>query len=1233
MARSDASGPVMTFVLSVILFLIPACKNSAENIPFPNKETIFTQPVAVSLKFTEPKKVKWASIPADSIKMPAVKKIDFEKLPAQPVDMGNFIPLLKPAEEVNIAFNGLPDTVIDLNKLPIRKPVLKTSRLGIPKRIKAGWPQIKDGAREGILVFNEDQGLPSPEVSCMLKDSHGLLWIGTDNGLCRFDGEYVDIFTTKDGLSSSYIHTLMEDKSGSIWFGSDGGVDIYNPHGGTIRSISGKEGFVNDNGRSFLQMPDGKIWIGYLGGGVRIFDPETGIMQYLNAKSGLGNDLVWCEIKDHTGAVWIGTRRGGVHIYNPVNGTMKNLSISQGLSSEKITSLMEDGLGRIWIGTNGGGLNCYDPVKGILKKINSGNGLASDVVMCLSKDADSNILVGTYGSGMDIYNPQTSSLKHVNSSRGLSDQVVLCLSTDNNGLTRLGTFGGGINVYNTLGSSLLFFVPGSDFKTDARCFLEDRKGNIWIGTQNMGVWIYNPTTGIMKSMGMKQGLTDNCIMSLMEDGKGNIWMGTEIGDIYACNPTDGSIRIYSRQLSRNSIYLQAIVEDKKGLIWVAHRDGVDVMDPKSGAIKNLSTREGLSGTHVMTLFEDRNGRMWIGTENGLNIYDPETETIKLLIKPARIGKETTNMSLQQVAEDGNGRIWIATNLDGIDIADLQAGKITNLGIDEGLADMTALSLKERTGQMYVGTSKGLSVVNPPKAPGDYWRIISYGKPQQFAKTDFNTHAALLTKSGQLWWGIDNVITILPGEMKADSILPATNITGIDFEDQPGVFNASNDDSGYLQKHHIVWDSVSGPWNMPENLHLPWNQNHLSFHFSGMHLSDLDKTRYRFILEGLDEKWNPVTEKSYAEYRNLGSGQYTFRVSSLGHRGIWSTPASITFFISPPWWLSVWAWGFYAAACSFFIWGLAKYRSLSLLKENRLLEHKVHSRTAEVLEQKEQIAAQRDEMASTLNELKSAQKLLIQSEKMASLGELTAGIAHEIQNPLNFVNNFSELNLELTAELREKLDTVQVEGKVKQELHSLMKDIEKNEQKITEHGKRADGIVKAMLLHSRSSTGQKELTNINALAEEYLKLSYHGLRAKDKSFNAIIVTDFDKTAGNVSLIPQDIGRVLLNLFNNAFYSVSAKSKIFRGSFEPSVSVKTKKTGYKIELRIKDNGSGIPADLMHKIFQPFFTTKPTGEGTGLGLSLSYEIILAHGGELKVETKEGEYAEFIIILPLYQ
>jgi signal transduction histidine kinase len=329
-------------------------------------------------------------------------------------------------------------------------------------------------------------------------------------------------------------------------------------------------------------------------------------------------------------------------------------------------------------------------------------------------------------------------------------------------------------------------------------------------------------------------------------------------------------------------------------------------------------------------------------------------------------------------------------------------------------------------------------------------------------------------------------------------------------------------------------------------------------------------------------------------------------------GLWNEEgASFLLTVLPPWYRTWWAYSLFGLLFIAGIFGVGQIQRTRLLQKER-----------ERTQEKE--LEQAREIEKAYNQLKSTQSQLIQSEKMASLGELTAGIAHEIQNPLNFVNNFSEVSNELIDEMNQELDKGDFE-----EAKAISLDIKHNLEKINHHGKRADNIVKGMLQHSRSSSGTKEPTDINTLVDEYLRLAYHGLRAKDKSFNTELITDFDDSIGMVNVIPQEIGRVILNLITNAFYAVNEK-KQHDEHFKPIVSVSTKKAEDHLEIKISDNGNGISKEVVDKIFQPFFTTKPTGQGTGLGLSLSYDIVKAHGGSLTVRSSELKGSEFSFSLP---
>lgn len=388
-------------------------------------------------------------------------------------------------------------------------------------------------------------------------------------------------------------------------------------------------------------------------------------------------------------------------------------------------------------------------------------------------------------------------------------------------------------------------------------------------------------------------------------------------------------------------------------------------------------------------------------------------------------------------------------------------------------------------------------------------------------------------------------------------------------------------------------------------------NSYRFEFAAPYFEDEKKTKYQTFLEGFDPDWVDWNDNTFKEYTNLSPGEYTFRVRAMAFTGRISEEAVYSFVVLAPWYATWWAYLIYAFLIGIAITAIVKWRSRQLKIENRLLEERVNERTAE--------------LEKSLEDLKSTQAQLIQSEKMASLGELTAGIAHEIQNPLNFVNNFSELSVELIDEMGEEIEKGDLE-----EVKAIASDLKDNLKKINHHGKRAGSIVKGMLAHSRKSSTEKEITDINALADECLRLSFHGLRAKDKSFTADFKTDLDPTIPKINVVSQDIGRVILNLINNAFYAVREKAKSAPSDFKPEVIVQTRKVDNSLIVKIHDNGQGIPESIKEKILQPFFTTKPAGEGTGLGLSLSYDIIKAHGGELKIESQEGEGTTFSIVLP---
>ncbi|HLK29587.1 MAG TPA: two-component regulator propeller domain-containing protein [Puia sp.] len=1212
----------LPFMTVVALIALASCNNNATDTPFPVSDTGYSQPTVTPLQFSGEKKFSLATVKTGEVK-PSVRSLDISKLPSEPYDHSLKKPFSKKPEDKTFDFNALPEKTLDINKITSKKFQFKVALLPPPVLSKAGILSPKSGSELSISDISKLPGFSDKFVFSLMKDKNGVVWIGTNKSLFRYDGEYLKKYIFNNNGAATI--DMMEDNEGRLWCINRRGIRVIDLKTNIVR-------YTDEINAPFLNVPrmkrdaNGNIWVPQTNkNGAVIIDPKTESYKLLDTQSGLCDDLVYDVFQDTKKNIWLSTG-GGMNIFNPSTGKISYLKKANGLNSDNLESITEDRNGSIWVAEHEGGVECINIENKTIRNFGEAQGLKNKFTFSLSFN-DKGVLWIATDHGLMLMDAAKSFTKYFPKEDGLSEDAILSFLFDDKGRAWVGTYQAGLLVIDQ-NAEIVFPIGKKGMST----LLEGRDGKIWYGTSNDGIAIVDEEKNTIRYLRKEQGLSDNAMQAFLEDGNGNIFITSGGGlDIY--DPNRKTISHIGKKEGFVSDTIYSILKDHKSNFWfTGPTEGIDVLDSAQKIIKHAGKENGLNDDNIQDVKEDPQGLIWLvtGGAGGVDIIDPSNRTVRYLNNLP--GLKDTCFRLMML--DGKGRMWIGTD-KGIYIVDIKQKNVTTITMKQGLPNDYVVSLNEHNGTVIANTKNKIAVINEPKNANEKWSIALLAKSEGLVKAAVTWNSDLITKKGQFLWG-DNGVTIIDSIQEQHDSSAPTYVTGLTVMSQPQYFsNISNivdtlsvkdssliksDNylaSGYSDQNKFHWDSLSGSYNMPVNLHLPFNQNYLQFQFAQQHLGRQDTTFYCYILEGIDKKWSALTSNTYSEnYLNLPPGNYSFKVRSKDISGRWGAPATFSFTITPPWWKTWWAYTLLAIICAGILRAYIAYRSKMLKKENKILEEKVEHRT--------------NQLKKSLEELKSTQTQLIQSEKMASLGELTAGIAHEIQNPLNFVNNFSDLSIELAGELKETLNSTEIDTSKKQELESVIDDLVQNQQKINFHGKRADAIVKGMLQHSRSSSGTKEPTDINNLCDEYFRLSYHGLRAKDKSFNAKMVTDFDPHVEKLNVVSQDLGRVILNLITNAFYAVSEKKKMNMAGYDPTVWVATKKLNGKTEIRVKDNGTGIPQKALDKIFQPFFTTKPVGQGTGLGLSLSYDIIKAHGGDLKVETKEGEGAEFIIELP---
>jgi ligand-binding sensor domain-containing protein/signal transduction histidine kinase len=1100
-------------------------------------------------------------------------------------------------------------------------------------------------------------GLSNNFVSAILQDRKGYLWFGTHDGLNKYDGysfttyEFAPQDTTS--LIQNTIFSMWEDRDGSIWVGTaESGINKFNRATGKftryqpaqdtstfippLRAVS-----------AFNEDSEGNLWIGTWLGELRRFDKKSGRFfpqQYnLDYHQKRGNEkdrqpaafsanraAIYCLYKDRSGTLWVGSSTG-LHRINLIRSKASGpskVSLTHfrhepdnpnSLSSDLVTSIFEDKAGLLWIGTARGGLNCFDRETNTFTHYRhepeNPHSISSNTMFRknISEDSSGNLWIGTT-KGLNKLNPErtefTRYVHNPNDPTSIGSDRVYSLLLDTSGTLWLGSTSDGISKLNLQQKpfNLYRYNPedaGSLRDNKVTCLAGSKGNTVWIGTLGGGLNAFDKKTGKFRNYRHEpdnpKSIRSDSIYDLLENSDGSLWIRS-IKSLSLFDPGKESFVHYPYTEAPYQLLGKELIEtmyaDRQGLLWLGTNFGLNSFDRYTGKITHYGhdpkNPNGLTDHVVNAIHQDNKGNIWIGHGSvGLSKLNKKTGLFTRYLPDPSDSTSLSTSIVYSIFEDSRGTLWFGTSGGGLCRFDTGKGVFTTFSKKHGLADNTIYSIVEDNGHsLWLGTGKGLSQFSPSTG-----KFLNYDSGDGLP-SGLESGVALKGADGTFYYGGKNGLTAFdPMQIKPNRYIPPVVITEFRLFDKliPGKEEAKE----IILKH---------------------DENFFSFEFSALNYTNSFKNRYAYQLEGIDKSWVYSGTRRVASYTDIKPGEYVFRAKGSNNDGVWNKEgASTRIIILPPWWRTWWAYAFYAFCLCAVVLAVDRSQRRRLIQKERE-------------KARERELAQAREIERAYHELKQTQAQLVQKEKMASLGELTAGIAHEIQNPLNFVNNFSELNQELFQEVQEEVRQLSLSPGEKANLQEMISNLSQNQRKVHLHGQRADAIVKGMLEHSRASTGEKRLTDINVLVDEYLRLSYSGFRAKSKDFSCKLDTSYAPGLEKTEVVPQELGRVLLNLFNNSFYALQQKQRLALPDYEPQVRVRTRQFPKKVEVRVLDNGIGIPDKVRGKIFQPFFTTKPAGQGTGLGLSLSYDIITkGHGGELSVATEEGEWTEFTIALPL--
>jgi signal transduction histidine kinase/ligand-binding sensor domain-containing protein len=1079
----------------------------------------------------------------------------------------------------------------------------------------------------GIKICNEKLNSFKPynlkadfsplEIQIIYEDEAGNIWFGGRDQLIKFSTssfkiDYYDPFSLiKNPTIYDNITGIIQDQEGYIWVGIfSQGLYRVDPKTNNIQQIDYNVYESNNVGRNIISNIFGRnvinniyndkygvIWLSVWGKGLTKFDPLRKPFNFYKfitndaASSNSNFSTVIAGLKQGK-EITIGTSEKGLFNFDPGNYKSNNLNFifdKSNFSGRNINiqGLAIDNAGNRWFAYNNLGLHKIDKDNSLSTiKSPHENKTTTYYVNSIKIDSLSNIWMASR-YGFEKYNPSrnqftllpTIMTKPISPDLEREIHKIVESREPIASILKVGEASSLEKTFTLNNNQKVLIICVGEGRMDVGAGISDA-GSI-LNAEGKTVWSMNDLFKTFNNGGgFKNRIAIGCLN--LKKGDYKIIYATDVGHSYGTwnvIPPPDSLWYGIQVLSLNDSDFKLInqMNEKEINSDKFMPMGVGTSIEFSKKLKNI---------------------VWLGsTVSGFFKYDLTTGNFKQYNFDNKSVNSLNNF-INYIFEDREGIVWIAT-ANSLLRFDPATEKIDMYNQKDGLPSNQINSiLEDLEGNLWINTASGVSKLNK-NLPKDNWNFVNFDA--QDGLQGFTTSKAnWIGKDGKIFLGgIDGFTYFYPGkinEVKPDIVIEDIKVSDVSLK--------SDSTSLKLDKSIMKLDELD----------LSYTQNNISFEFASIHFSRPGKNKILYKLEGFDNHWIS-TERNYVSYTNLSPGEYILKVKGSNGDGIWNEEGrSIRIIINPPWWRTTLAYTGYFFLFAFLVFGVDRFQRRRLIEKERAVA-------------KEKELEQAKEIERAYNKLKSTQTQLIHAEKMASLGELTAGIAHEIKNPLNFVNNFSEVSRELLEDMKSELQNGN-----KKEAMELAAYLNQNLEKIIQHGKRADSIVKGMLLHSRGTSGEKSLTDINDLLDQYVTLAYHGLRAQDKEFNIIIEKEYDNTIEKINVDPQDISRVFLNLINNACYAAHEKKKTNNdNNFSPTLKISTKNLNEKVEIRISDNGNGIPKEIIDKIFQPFFTTKPTGEGTGLGLSLSYDIVTkVHGGNLNFISEDGKYTEFIITLP---